>query len=294
MAPLVSIVVPTFNRVHDLERALKSVQAQSYRDWEALVVDNHSTDGTAALIERMAEPRIRFSLILNDGVIAASRNQGVLQAKGAYLAFLDSDDWWVPEKLSRSVEALEAGADVVYHDLYLVRRQDQRRFKPSRTVRPVVPPVFADLLRGGNALATSSVVVRPEFLRRVGLLSENRELIGMEDFDAWLKIARETDRFAMLPETLGYYWAGGGNMTNPERTLRALEAFALGYANETVANLSDTAWWVYSRGRALFRLGRYREANDQLRHLQLSGLSPELALKTGYMLLRIRMARGWH
>ncbi|MDB5526951.1 MAG: hypothetical protein JWR51_54 [Devosia sp.] len=291
MAPLVSIVIPTFNRARDLERALNSVRAQSYADWEALVVDNHSTDGTAALIEAMAEPRISLSLIHNDGVIAASRNQGVRQASGVYLAFLDSDDWWEPKKLARSVAALEAGADIVYHDLYLARRPDQRQFRPSGTVRPVTAPVFADLLRSGNALSNSSVVVRLECLARVGPISENRDLIGMEDFDTWLKIARETDRFVMLPETLGYYWAGGGNMTNPDRTLRALKAFEIAYGGEPEFRSHSTGWFGYARSRALFRLGHYRQARAELRKLPIFRLPLGLALKSGYMWLRASAAR---
>lgn len=288
MASLVSIIIPTYNRAVDLERALGSVLAQNYSDWEALVVDNHSTDGTDALVEKINDPRISFLQIHNEGIIAASRNLGIANARGEFIAFLDSDDWWMREKLERSVEALQNGADVVYHDLHLVRRETQKRYATGGSVRKLGPSVFEDLLANGNALANSGVVIRTAILGKSGPLSENRDLVGMEDFDTWLRIAQHTDRFIMLPDVLGYYWAGGGNLTNPEGSLRALKALETHYEAE-LASLdkgSNPVWLMYSRGRALFQLGRYFQARAELGRLTLSELPPRLALKVCYMLVR--------
>src|SRR3989338_2810117 len=102
MKPIVSIVIPTYNRACDLERALKSVLAQTYSNWEALVVDNHSSDNTDDVVKSLNDSRLKLFKIHNDGVIAASRNAGVKHATGEYIAFLDSDDWWMPQKLEES------------------------------------------------------------------------------------------------------------------------------------------------------------------------------------------------
>src|SRR5689334_17428665 len=106
MTPQVSVVIPTYNRAADLRRALGSVVAQTCERWEALVVDNHSTDDTRQVVESFRDGRIRFLQVSNQGVVAVSRNLGVRNAVGDYVAFLDSDDWWLPEKLSRSVSEL--------------------------------------------------------------------------------------------------------------------------------------------------------------------------------------------
>ena len=120
MNPLVSIIVPTYNREDDLRRALRSVFAQTFIDWEVLVVDNHSIDNTDSLIRSFNDPRIKLFKIHNHGIIASSRNLGLKQASGQYIAFLDSDDWWLPKKLEVSVKRLTEGADIVYHDMYFV------------------------------------------------------------------------------------------------------------------------------------------------------------------------------
>jgi glycosyltransferase involved in cell wall biosynthesis len=91
-SPLVSVVIPTYNHARYLGRALQSVLDQTYKNWEAIVIDNHSTDNTAELIASFADQRITYLKIHNNGVIAASRNAGIRAAKGEWLAFLDSDD----------------------------------------------------------------------------------------------------------------------------------------------------------------------------------------------------------
>ena len=114
--PLVSVIVPTFNREHCLERALKSVQMQDYANWEFIVADDASTDGTYELAEKLAhsEPRVRVlpRAERNQGA-AAARNRAMTAAQGKYLALLDSDDEWLPGKLTRQVAAMEAADESV-------------------------------------------------------------------------------------------------------------------------------------------------------------------------------------
>lgn len=114
--PLVSVIVPTFNREHCLERALKSVQAQDYTEWEFVIADDASTDGTYELAEKLAEAEPRIRLLpraeRNQGA-ASARNRAMAAAKGKYLALLDSDDEWLPGKLSRQVAAMEAADESV-------------------------------------------------------------------------------------------------------------------------------------------------------------------------------------
>ena len=109
--PRISIVIPTYNRARDLERALKSLKAQTFINWEVLIIDNESVDNTDEVVSGFSDPRMKLFKIDNDGVIAASRNLGIREASGEYIAFLDSDDWWKPKKLEESVKCLEKSAD---------------------------------------------------------------------------------------------------------------------------------------------------------------------------------------
>ena len=94
-----------------------SVLNQTYLNWEVLVIDNYSTDNTDALISEINDIRIKLFKIRNEGVVAVSRNLGIRNSSGEYIAFLDSDDLWLPKKLEISIKFLKQGADIVYHDL---------------------------------------------------------------------------------------------------------------------------------------------------------------------------------
>jgi glycosyltransferase involved in cell wall biosynthesis len=264
--PLVSIVIPTYNRARVLQLALKSVVAQTHQNWEALVVDSYSDDNTDSVVEAFQDSRIKLIQIRNDGVIAASRNVGIANAKGDYVAFLDSDDWWSPRKLEESLKFLERGADLVYHDLYLVTRTTQRFFWRRVRTRALKSPVIEDLIASGNALTNSSVVVRSALLGSSEGLSEDRDLIGYEDYDLWLRLAKLSDRFERIPMVLGYYWAGGGSVTNPERTIGCLAAIAKRYPAITTdrAGQRDSVWFNYANGRAHYRLDLYERAKASL------------------------------
>lgn len=293
MSPLVSIVIPTYNRARDLGRALESVRAQTFADWEALVVDNHSTDDTAAVVAAFRDPRIAMHAIHNDGVIAASRNLGIQRATGELIAFLDSDDWWAPRKLEASVGALLEGADVVYHDLFSVRRAGQTRFWRRARTRALTHPVFDDLVSNGTALTTSSVVMRGSVVRAIGGFTEDRAMIGMEDYDAWIRASAITEAFVRLPETLGYYWDGGGNTSNPRRTLGLLELFQERYGKPYLISHpgAHVDWVHYDRGRSHFRLGDLDRARASLQCVPLRRVSPGIAVKTLVTLAQIALRR---
>ncbi|MDF3820134.1 glycosyltransferase [Leptospira sp. 96542] len=229
--PLISIIIPSYNHGHLIENALNSVINQTYKNWEIIIVDNNSQDNTAAIVSSFGlEKQIRFLKIDNGGIIGKSRNYGIKNSNGEFIAFLDSDDWWHPNKLSESVRYLEKKADLVYHDLWLVRNQGQSSFREKVRTRNLSTPVFEDLLLKGNAITNSSVVIRKSILFRIGLLSEDPDFIAWEDFDCWLRVSMETEKFVKVPKILGYYWLGGGNTSNSERTIKILNEILLRYS----------------------------------------------------------------
>ena len=289
--PLVSIVIPTYNRACDLEQALKTVQSQTYMNWEVLIVDNYSTDNTDEMINGLNDERIKLFKIHNNGVIAVSRNLGIQHALGEYVAFLDSDDWWAPRKLEESLKYLEAGEDVVYHDLFLVTKHSQRLHWRKAKVRDLNSPVFNDLVKNGNGLNNSSVVLRKGILQKIGGISENVALITMEDYDAWLRAAKITEKFKRIPKTLGYYWAGGGNASNASSTITALKSFEEVHADD-IENLSagnGFLWVNYSKGRAYYKLGSYDIAKETLKKIYREPPPLLMSIKILWMLLLIEI-----
>ena len=287
---LISVVIPTYNRASDLKRALKSVQAQTFINWEVLIIDNHSADDTDQVVYEFNNPKIKLFKIHNNGVIAASRNMGIRKASGEYIAFLDSDDWWKPEKLLLSFDALHAGADIVYHDLFLVTKSNQRFFWKKVVTRDLKTPVFVNLLNNGNCINNSSVVVRKSLLDSVGRLSEDYGLIGIEDYDCWLRIAKLTDKFTRIPKSLGYYWAGGGNVSNLEQIIKSVDALvSLYYENKYLRHYGTSNWIHYSRGRAYFLLGNFEMAKKHLSNISYSGTSLGIYIKSQWMLQLIKI-----
>ena len=109
---LVSVVMPTYNHAEFLSEAIESVLNQSYSQLELIVIDNFSEDDTKNIVKSFQDARIQYFKFANEGVIAASRNYGIKQAKGKYLAFIDSDDVWLKEKLSEQVDALEGDEEI--------------------------------------------------------------------------------------------------------------------------------------------------------------------------------------
>jgi Glycosyltransferases involved in cell wall biogenesis len=285
---LVSVVIPTFNRARDLARALQSLVAQSHTGWEAIIVDNHSTDETAAVVRGFDDSRMKFLQIHTNGVIAASRNKAIEAATGDFVAFLDSDDYWKPEKLDCSLEALRAGNDVSYHDMHVV---SERRFYFGRRrfpTRQLSSPVYRDLLVNGNTLPTSSVVVRKTVLDAAGKFSEEPRMIAGEDYDLWLRLAGVTERFKRVDGTLGYLSRGSDNAHGSLRLLSILKQIELDHVPRLSKKDSEALyanWLDYLQGRALYQQGKRKDAKRHLYNVLKKSGSPALRLKALYMVV---------
>jgi glycosyltransferase involved in cell wall biosynthesis len=264
---LVSVIIPSYNHGRFIGRALQSLLDQSYVSWEAIVVDNHSSDDTDAVIGTFIDPRIRVRKIRNEGIIAVSRNHGLHEARGEWVAFLDSDDWWTPDKLARCLEAATGAtpADVVYHQLRVVDEHAPMRPRKVIPSWTVTPPAWRHLVLHGNPIANSSVVVRAHLLQQIGGLREDRALVATEDFNAWIRIAQLTDRFRYLPEPLGFYLVHGSGMS--QRDMSTAYAAA---TEEFVADLLPaerrrrTAQVAYIQGRHRYLCGEFSTAREPL------------------------------
>jgi glycosyltransferase involved in cell wall biosynthesis len=224
--PVFSVVIPTYNRSLTLARALNSLNAQTFLDFEVLVCDDGSTDDTKTMVEKYRQ-KIRFRQLRyfyqpNWGGPARPRNTGVQNAWGEWICFLDSDDCWHPDKLYNILPYTDR-YDVVYHDFEFV--SDEKKKKPLRS-RQLGTDVFKELMLQGHngVIINSGICARKVLVQQCGSLSENRELIGVEDADLCLRLARVTNRFKHIPKNLGTYFLDGGNLTvYNQKMIRKLE-----------------------------------------------------------------------
>jgi len=212
MNQLISIVIPTYNHADFLKTALDSVLNQTYQNWEVLVVNNHSEDNTSEVISGFNDKRICEFKIHNNGVIAASRNLGINNAKGEWVAFLDSDDLWYPGKLEVFAKIINSDDkyDVFCHDELMV----DKHASTKRVLRhgPFHENFYKTLLIGGNRLSTSAVMIRRDFLMHHKLLfNEAEKFVTVEDYDLWLNLARVNAHFKFVKEVQGEYIIHGNN-----------------------------------------------------------------------------------
>lgn len=204
--PLVSVVIPTYNHAHFLGRALQSVLDQTYPNWEAIVIDNHSVDNTDQVIQSFNDPRVTTLKIHNNGIIAASRNAGIRAAKGDWIAFLDSDDLWYPQKLHTALKGIseDTTVDVCSTDEFLVSELTGNR--TLLEYGPCSSSLYKELLVEGNRFSPSAALVRHDFLSRMGIgFRENKEFVTAEDYDLWMLLARAGAKFKCIRSVQGEY-----------------------------------------------------------------------------------------
>ena len=277
-----SIIIPTYNRAIDLKRALLSLNNQTYTYFEVLICDDGSIDNTPEVVADFSNDlNIKYIKIANSGIPAIPRNLGIANAKGKYIAFLDSDDWWHENKLQLAFEYLENGADLVYSDFYKVKSLKEKEIV---RVRELKENITIDLLKNGNAICNSSVVVRKSILDKVGFFNEGQEYIAWEDFDLWLRISKITSHFVHINQPLVYYWFGGGNLSTSERTILTAQAIRRIYIRKTDI---EPLWLYSSIGSGLFFKKKYKKSIPYLN--KASNLSS--GLKRIKILVRITFAK---
>jgi glycosyltransferase involved in cell wall biosynthesis len=181
--PTVSVIIPTYNRKDLVIEAIESVFAQTYRDYEIVLVDDGSTDGTEHAVHSLKD-RVRYLSKPNGGVSSA-RNLGIQRAQGSLIAFLDSDDVWEPSFLEVTAGYMAHHADVAMVSTGWRTLPSGHRWPPMR--QRVLHGCLLPFLMGEDLVRTSAVVARRSALLDAGLFDEQLEVA--EDTDMWLKIA---------------------------------------------------------------------------------------------------------
>ena len=199
--PLVSVITPVFNAAEFLTETIHSVRNQTYCDWEHILVNDGSTDGSAELIKKVAaaDSRIHLLELERCGSPALARNRGIESARGKYIAFLDADDLWLPQKLERSVAWMESKSyGFIYHDYRAISRDGKK---------------IGTLIMGPNRLDFQTLHTHRGTGGCLSVVIDREKVPDFEfpyhyqheDFLGWLRLVKKGHVGYRLPEDLGRY-----------------------------------------------------------------------------------------
>jgi len=204
---LVSVIIPTYNRAKLLKRAIESVLNQTFQDFELIVVDDGSTDDTKEIVKSFNNQKIIYIYQENFGGAAGPKNVGIKMAQGKYIAILDSDDEWLPEKLQKQVTLFERSKNeklgVVGCDIYIIEGKNKRQYRMPRH-----KDIFKRILVTDDLGTGSTMIYKKEVFEKVGLFDEN--LKSGQDREMRLRLAQHYN-FDFVDEFLvNYYYAQNG------------------------------------------------------------------------------------
>ncbi|TSJ40296.1 glycosyltransferase family 2 protein [Mucilaginibacter corticis] len=258
--------MPAFNAGLTIKESIDSVLRQSYSNWELIIINDASTDNTASVIDEYLNNENRIVLInlKKNGGLPNARNEGIKNAKGKYITFLDSDDLWFPDKLATQIEFHEKHPDInISHSKYelfdksgIVKRPLKNivefNYKRQGDLRPTIYSV--------NTVGVLTVMVNRELLNKSGYFDTN--LWTMEDQDLWIRIAELGENFGYINKSLAKYRLNVNGIThNLNKYKKAYKVLIKKYENEiSRLNATNMAWAYYYRyfGIAHFKKGNYK------------------------------------
>jgi glycosyltransferase involved in cell wall biosynthesis len=302
--PTVSVIIPAYNVASYIADTLESVFAQTYRDFEAIVINDGSTDNTESKITPFRS-RIVYLPKQNGGVHSA-RNAGLKAARGRYIAFLDSDDMWLPNYLESMLELIESdsGISAAYPNAYYFGSSSFAG-KLHQGVYPVSEPVTFERVLKRECFIFCSVMLRRDILAEVGLFDEELRGQGAEDLDLWLRILACGYRFTFTPEPLvRYRWRHDSLSHNSVEILRSvIDVYEKWLADERTT--PGQLQWIESylpgiyaqlrlaQFKELIIAGNYQDAAPLLEQANEHYRSPKLKLLRSALHLAPGLVRRW-
>jgi len=203
-----SIIIPNYNSKY-LERTIRSVIQQNYDGWELIIVDNKSPNNIYELVKKFKNYPIKLINIENKGIIAKSRNLGILESKFNWICFLDSDDFWVEDKLfevKKFIEMNDLKKGILYHSVANSNKKRNKGKLLKNLSQKISKPYFDSLLINGNFIAQSSIIIDKQTLHSVNMYDENVRKFSWEDYDLWLRLSKSNNNFYYINKILGYIW----------------------------------------------------------------------------------------
>lgn len=203
--PKVSIILPTYNRAKTLHTAIQSVLSQTFSDFELIIIDDGSMDNTEEIVKGFRDDRIKYIKCKENKGAPIARNIGIRSAEGEYVAFQDSDDEWLPQKLEKQMkifEAAPADVDIVYTGFWQ-KKDDRQRYIPYNSVRQKEGDILSELLKE-SFISTQTILLRKKCFERSGMFDEN--LPRLQDWELVIRLAKHYNfKFIDEPLLVAYY-----------------------------------------------------------------------------------------
>jgi len=207
--PLVSVIMPAYNVSGYIKEAINSVIAQTYADWELIIVDDGSTDNTSDLVEEylLKDSRIQY-FYQENGKQGKARNLAISKSKGEYLAFLDADDLWLPEKLEIQIKEIkDKDVDLVFSNAYIINEDKNQNISKQMNVKTAFfrGEKALKLFLKANRIPILTVLVKKENVLKVDCFSEKINIQNAEDYHLWLKLLISNAVFFSTDKVLARY-----------------------------------------------------------------------------------------
>ena len=224
-----SIIVPCYNSVKFIKKTLDSIIMQDLNDYEVIIVDDGSDDNLNDVLYNYRNLIIMKVLRQDNKGPAAARNSGISISRGKYIAFLDADDYWESNKLSKCKIYLEkTKSQVIYHNEYEAGGKDNVLLKLFR----VQYNNFYDLFFRGNAISTSTVIIERTIFDKIGYFNEDKSFIGIEDYDMWLRILIANIKINYMSDYLSTCVTHSENISKYYEYLNRVEYLLIYYSKE--------------------------------------------------------------
>ena len=216
----ISVIIPTFNREHFVQKAIKSVLEQTYTDFELIIVDDGSTDNVSQAISKFNDPRLSYIYKENKGVSSA-RNHGITISQGKYIAFLDSDDYWIPQKLEKQMRFFKNNPEYKIQQTQELWIRHGKRVNQMKKHEKPSGEIYGDCLKM-CVITPSSALINKTIFNEIGLFDES--LPACEDYDLWLRISCKYP-VALIDENLIVKY--GGHQDQLSRKIKFLDKYRI-------------------------------------------------------------------
>ncbi len=282
--PIISVIIPAYNAEHTITQTINSVQNQTFIDWELIIINDGSTDGTHQLVNQISDSRIKIFSYPNGG-LSIARNRGINHATGEFIAFLDADDLWTEDKLELQLEALQKNPEtgVAYSWTYFMEEKGEY----CHTDRPLFfeGDVLANLLTDNFIASGSNPLIRRQAIESVGEFDPS--VSGAADWDYWLRLAAHW-QFVVVPKPQIFYRLSSSSMSSKVEFMEDCQLKAIKRAFQSaprelqvLKNQSIASIYQYSLQLYLTRTSGVEGVNKAREKLFKSiQIYPKILLKT--------------
>ncbi|MBP62399.1 MAG: hypothetical protein CMJ62_12840 [Planctomycetaceae bacterium] len=258
MNPLVSVITPAYNAASYIGETIESVLSQTWPHWEMLIVDDGSSDETCDVVAGFRDDRIQLHRISHSGLPAVARNAGLKRASGKYVAFLDADDVWLPEKLATQISYLESqpAVGMVFSKCYVWNGQTRSPSKIAPDLCGVPNPgKLFSLLCTNPVICNSSTVMRRSLFDQYGYLDEDPRHRGTEDYELWLRLSPHVP-FGFVDLPLFWYRTSPDSLSSHAITMAEGAVLAIEKTLKMNSHFNSPPLTSGIQAAKLLRLGR--------------------------------------